>query len=317
MQVTVYSREDCAECRRVWDMLSQLAPSAGFSLREATSPEGAPSPCVRFDAPGSPFYSADGLTLEQFTTYLDDARSLARTEGGGNAENREAEAGARAARRAGAPPTAEYERAHPWRSFLWRHRVGGVITALTLFLGLAWIAPLASVLGFGSEIYQAINGAYRIVCDQIPQRSPELGGLPVSLCWRCTAIYGASLLFGIIYTIGRDRKVAWLAWLTRPISPTMLLLYVLPLIVDGTSHAAGWRSTILDAGSSDFWVSWGVFSADWWLRIVTATTAAVGAVKFLCPRLDKLGSVYERLYEARAVPPVKRTLSRVVGKRIA
>jgi hypothetical protein len=27
--------------------------------------------------------------------------------------------------------------------------------------------------------------------------------------------------------------------------------------------------------------------------------ATIGAVKFLCPRLDKLGSVYEQLYRAR------------------
>ena len=30
-----------------------------------------------------------------------------------------------------------------------------------------------------------------------------------------------------------------------------------------------------------------------------ATLATIGAVKFLCPRLDKLGFAYERLYRAR------------------
>lgn len=294
MKVTLYTRESCVECRRVWDMLAKLAPAEGITLQESPSPDGAPSPCIRFGAPGNPFYRAENLTVEQLKSYLDDARRLV--------QERDAVAAQSPVRRAGAPPTAQFERAHPIRSFLWRHRVGGVVSAISLYLGLAWLAPLTVLLGLGNGIYNAIHSAYRIFCDQIPERSASIGGLPVSLCWRCTAIFAGSLLFGALYTVGRDRKLGWLDWLKRPISLPMLILYVLPLTLDGISHAAGWRSGISDAYSSDFWLSWSTFSADWWLRILTSALAAIGAVKFLCPRLDKLGIEYERLYRARRVP---------------
>ncbi len=296
MKVTLYTREGCAECTRVWTMLSEMASRRGFDLVEAASPEGAPVPCVRFDAPGSPFYSAEGLTEAQFSAYLDDAeRSLAKgvgTVGDGRA---------RPARRpAGTGPTPEHERAHPARSFMWRHRVGALIAGLSAFLGAAWVAPLTVSWGWGSGLYNGVHSVFRLVCDQLPERSAQLGGLPVCLCWRCTAIYGGSLLFGILFALARDHRVGWMEWLTRPASLAVMLLFGLPLILDGASHALGLRSGIADATSSDFWLSWQTFSADWWLRIITAMIATIGAVKFLCPRLDKLGSVYEQLYQARS-----------------
>jgi nitric oxide reductase large subunit len=123
------------------------------------------------------------------------------------------------------------------------------------------------------------------------------------LCWRCTAIYAGSLFFGILYTLGRDGKLGNLNmnWLTRPVSLAIMLLFGLPLILDGTSHALGLRTSIDYAQSSDFWLSWAPLSADWWLRVGTSLLATIGAVKFLCPRLDKMGGVYERLRAARMI----------------
>jgi len=189
--------------------------------------------------------------------------------------------------------------AHPVRSFMWRHRVGELIAGLSVFLGAAWVAPLTVSWGWGSGFYNGVHSVFRLVCDQVPERSAQLGGLPVCLCWRCTAIYGCSLLFGIIFALARDHHVSWMRWLTRPASLAVMLLFGLPLILDGASHALGLRSGIANATSTDFWLSWQAFSADWWLRIITAMIAAIGAVKFLCPRLDKLGYVYEQLYQAR------------------
>lgn len=298
MKVTVYTKEGCAECRRVWSMLASLSAAERFVLQEAPSPEGAPVPCVRFAAPGSPFYRADGLTVDQFTDYLEDARKL--LLGSGEAAD---SAGTQerivAPKRKGAAPTALFEAAHPVRSFMWRHRVGAIVSSLSVFLGLAWIAPLTPSWGWGNGFYSAVHSAYRLVCDQVPERSAQLGGLPVCLCWRCTAIYLGALLFGMIYTVGRDRKLPGLNWLLRPVSLPVMLLYGLPLILDGATHALGLRTGAVYAHSPDFWLSWEVFSADWWLRIATSLLATVGAVKFLCPRLDKLGSVYEQLYRAR------------------
>lgn len=296
LKVTLYTTEDSAECRRVWDMLAQLASSEHFELQEAPSPEGAPSPCVRFEAPGSPFYRAEGLTDARFREYLEHARGLQLLHAG---EDHKRGGATQRGNRSGSRLTASREAGHPVRSFLWRHRVGAIVVSLSAFLGLAYAAPLTPSWGWGTGFYDAVYSAYRLVCDQIPERSAQLGGLPVCLCWRCTAIYGGSLLFGMLYAVARDRGISWLNWLTRPVSLPVMLLYGLPLILDGASHALGWRPGLADAYSTDFWISWGVFSADWWLRIATALLATVGAVKFLCPRLDKIGFEYERLYKAR------------------
>jgi uncharacterized membrane protein len=250
---------------------------------------------VRFEAPGSPFYRAEGLTEAQFATYLDEAEQSVAGGAGVIKSGPLRPAG----RPAGTGPTPEYERAHPVRSFMWRHRVGALVGGLSAFLGAAWVAPLTVSWGWGSGFYNAVHSVYRLVCDQVPQRSAELGGLPVCLCWRCTAIYGGSLLFGILYTLARDHRVSWMQWLTRPVSLVVMLLFGLPLILDGATHALGLRTGISDATSPDFWLSWQAFSADWWLRILTAMIATIGAVKFLCPRLDKLGFAYEQIHRTR------------------
>ena len=294
MKVTLYTKPGCMESRRVWYLLEQLTTQHGFDLNEASSPEGAPAPCVRFDSPGSPFHNAEGLTKEQFLEYLEAARSPIL-----GSESAPRDKRTRSKKRAGSLPTASYEAAHPMRSFFWRHRVGGIIGALSGFVGLAWLAPLTSSWGWGNGFYDAVRRVYRLVCDQVPERSAQLGGLSVCLCWRCTAIYLGALLFGIWYTVGRDRRLDWMRWLVRPASLGVMLLYGLPLILDGATHALGFRPGISNAHSPDFWLSWEMFSADWWLRIGTALLATVGAVKFICPRLDKLGFAYEQLYRAR------------------
>src|SRR5437762_5094047 len=171
MKVTLYTREDCAECRQVWDMLAMLAAREDFDLREANSPKDAPAPCVRFEAPGSPFYCAEGLTESGFMEYFEDARRSLDAGDEGAATRR-----ARPPRRTGAPPTAEHEAQHPVRSFLWRHRVGALIASLSGFLGLGWAAPLTVSFGWGNGFYNAVHSAYRLVCDQVPERSAQLGG---------------------------------------------------------------------------------------------------------------------------------------------
>lgn len=312
MKVTLFTEAGENESRRVWELLEQLAPQHGFVLQEAASPEGAPAPCVKFDAPGSLFHNAQGVTEEQFLKYLDDARAMLA------APETSKEKGRKPARKAGSAPTAEFEAAHPIRSFFWRHRVGAIIGSLSAFVGLAWIAPLTPSWGWGTGFYDAVHRTYRLVCDQVTERSAEVGGFPVCLCWRCTAIYLGALLFGILYTIGRDRKLDFMQWLVRPVGLGVMLLYGLPLIIDGATHALGARPGIEYAHSPDFWLSWEAFSADWWLRIGTALIATVGAVKFLCPRLDKLGYVYERLHRERTRdqgPGIRDQELKVAGSR--
>ncbi len=295
MKVTLYTQQDSPECRRVWDLLSALAARDDFELSEAPSPIGAPAPCIRFSAPGAPFYPASGLTEPQFHSYLQEAHQALLPL------PRSATTNVKSARKPGSLPDTAYEQSHPVRSFLWRHRVGALVTGLSAFIGVAWVAPLTTAWGWGDGLYTAVHNVYRLVCDQIPERSAHLNGLPVCLCWRCTAIYTCCLVIGILYTLGRDDKLSSvnMKWLTRPVSLVVMLLFGLPLILDGASHAFGLRSGFAYAYSPDFWLSWMPLAADWWLRIGTSLLAAVGAVKFLCPRLDKVGEAYEHVRELR------------------
>ena len=276
-------------------MLSALSARDDFELHEVPSPEGAPAPCIRFSAPGAPFYPASGLTDPQFHSYLQEARHALLAGPVSTTAN------VKTARKPGSLPDPAYEQSHPVRSFLWRHRVGALVAGLSTFLGAGWVAPLTTTWGWGDGFYTAVHNVYQLVCDQIPERSAHLNDLPVCLCWRCTAIYAGSLIFGILYTLGRDRRLGSfnMKWLTRPVSLLIMLLFGLPLILDGASHAFGLRPGPSYAYSPDFWLSWLPLSVDWWLRIGTSLLAAVGAVKFLCPRLDKVGEVYERLRDLR------------------
>lgn len=297
IKVVLYTRPASGECLRVRQLLEKLAPSHNFELQEAPSPEGAPAPCVRFVVPGSPFHNAENITEAQFLEYLNEAKATLAppqaTTKGASARTTQPKP------KAGSLPTADFEASHPVRSYLWRHRVGAIIASLAGFVGLAYGAALAPALGWGTGFYDAIHRTYRLFCDQVPERSADIGGFPVCLCWRCTAIYLGALFFGIVYTVARDRKISPLGWLTRPVSIWIMLLFGLPLILDGASHALGWRSDISYANSGDFWLSWQTLSFDWWLRIGTALLATVAAVKFLCPRLDKLGYAYEKLHAMR------------------
>lgn len=300
MKVTLYTQQDSPECLRVWDMLSALSARDDFELHEAPSPEGAPAPCLRFSAPGAPFYPASGLTEPQFHSYLQEARDALLPDA------KSASTNVKPTRKPGSLPDSVYEQSHPIRSFLWRHRVGALVTSLSTFVGVAWVAPATTAWGWGDGFYNTVRNVYRLVCDQIPERSAHLNGLPVCLCWRCTAIYTGCLAFGILYALARDGKLGNLntKWLTRPVSLLIMLLFGLPLILDGASHALGLRSGFDYAYSTDFWLSWMPLSADWWLRIGTSLLAAVGAVKFLCPRLDKVGEAYERLLDLRTSQPL-------------
>jgi uncharacterized membrane protein len=179
------------------------------------------------------------------------------------------------------------------KRFLWEHRVGMIIGALTAFLGLAWVAPLLDTWGMKGA-YSAIFAAYRLVCLQTPDRSPSVGGHQCCLCWRCIAIYAGSLLFGVLYTLGRDGRLPHMRWLTQGVGLKGLIIFSLPAFADGLSHTLGLRAGPLYAHSPNFWLGWGEFQADWLLRMATALLATVGAVRFLCPRLDKIAERYTR-----------------------
>lgn len=313
MRVTIYTEPGSEECARVKALLQDIIcdwreheSGQPAELVEVAGPEGAPSPCVRLSSPGSPFFCAAGMDKSQLQSRLEEARAKELST--------KPTAQSKKPRKPATAPTPETVQARPIKAYLWRHRVGALVSTLSAFLGIAYIAPLLAAWGH-PKLYSTISQVYSLVCDQIPQRSASIDGHPPCLCWRCTAIYGGSLFFGIVYTVGRDHDIKWLRFLRRPVSLPIMLLFGLPLILDGFSHALGLRAGIDLATSPDFWLSWRTFSADWWLRILTSLLATVGAVKFMCPRLDRVGSLYEQATKALRARSKEVTAARVQALR--
>jgi uncharacterized membrane protein len=126
-----------------------------------------------------------------------------------------------------------------------------------LYVGLPVLAPV--LMSLGAEVpARMVYAIYRPLCNQLPQRSwflfgpqfaytlPELAewigsdvlagawaqdfvgngalGYKVALCERCTAIYGAIFLFGLLYVLGRRRvrSLRWWAYIGFGILPMMI-----------------------------------------------------------------------------------------------
>src|SRR5207253_8557877 len=110
------------------------------------------------------------------------------------------------------------------------------------------------------------------------ERAGSLLGYQVAFCYRNTALYGGAALFGAMYGLARDHNVSWLVWLKKPISWWWLVLFLLPIAIDGFSHMFGLRDPMMDATSTSsgmdptfgaFFVGSQAFSFNWWLRITT------------------------------------------------
>lgn len=139
-----------------------------------------------------------------------------------------------------------------------------------LYVGVPTLAAVLMYLGAEGPA-MAVHLIYRPQCNQLPQRSwflfgpkfaytlPELveragtGAVPgpladtfvgneavgykMALCQRCTAIYGAILLFGLFYALGRRRvrSLPWWAYVGFGLLPMLIdggyqfLSYVIPL----------------------------------------------------------------------------------------
>jgi len=144
-----------------------------------------------------------------------------------------------------------------------------------LYVGLPFLAPVLMHLG-AERPALVIHAIYRPLCHQLPQRSwflfgpqltyrlPELMeqidavpspqanafignealGYKVALCQRDTAIYGAILLFGLVYALLRRRwKVPPLPWWAY------ILLGLLPMAIDGSYQFLSYALSFLLPGS--------------------------------------------------------------------
>lgn len=87
------------------------------------------------------------------------------------------------------------------------------------------VAPLARTAGFPSAVPTSIYGVFSHVCHQFADRSFSLGGEPLAVCVRCTAIYFGFLLTLLVFPLVRslDNEAVPPRWvLLAAVSPMAL-----------------------------------------------------------------------------------------------
>lgn len=227
--------------------------------------------------------------------------------------------------------TASSRRADWMIAFCLRHGLILLLALLLVFTLLPFAAPLAMYVGWESE-GELLYRFYSLFCHQLPQRSwflfgpkltyslaelqqvnpglspPELRafvGTPAlgwKVAWsdRMVAFYTLTPVFGLAYVMMRwaGRQIAPLPW-------TVLLILLLPLVIDGGTHAI---NDVLTGGTSvggfrdtNQWLAWLTFDAfrefyvgdqfgtfNWWARLVTGSIAAWGVAFTVFPLIDQI-----------------------------
>jgi uncharacterized membrane protein len=188
------------------------------------------------------------------------------------------------------------DRAARW---IGRHWLRLLLIAMGTFVTIPWLAPVFAAFGWW-DVANPIYTAYALTCHQLPERAGYVFGYQVAFCYRNTALYAGVFIFGVLYGLGRDRGVSWLKWLTRPLPWWGLVLLEIPIFVDGITHTLGLRDTfdwMMDSSFGSFYIGSQPFSLNWWLRIITGLIAALGAVWFAFPRMQRATDESEALRE--------------------
>ena len=215
---------------------------------------------------------------------------------------------------------------------------------LGLYAGLPFLAPVFMKLGWDNAA-RVIYIIYSLLCHQLPQRSYFLFGpkltysLPViQSAWQNTL--DPIVLRQFIGNSGMGWKVAWSdrmvsmflsAWLfgllwwplrhrLRPLPWWGLVLFLLPMTLDGTSHlfsdlagiGQGFRDTNIwlaalthNAFLASFYAgdAWGSFNS--LMRLLTGILFGLGIIWFSFPYLHETFSQTERSLETK-INPIKQ-----------
>jgi uncharacterized membrane protein len=222
-----------------------------------------------------------------------------------------------AARTRGSPPLADR---------LSDHWLGVFLVVYGLWVSLPVLAPVFMHIGW-TEAGQGLYTVYSLFCHQLPERSFFLFGqkamyslAEIQSVWEITSnplilrrflgtiemgwkvawsdrmisFYGGIWLFAILWTLLR-RKI-------RPLPWWGLLLLVLPLVVDGTTHLVSdfagigqgfrdsnaWLAALTnDALSASFYVGDAGGSFNSLMRLITGLLAAAGIVWFGFPYVGR------------------------------
>jgi uncharacterized membrane protein len=210
-----------------------------------------------------------------------------------------------------------------------QHGLTVLLAILLPFVLLPFLAPVLMALGWstpGLFIYQM----YAPFCHQLPQRSwflfgekltytmneirqvypytdmwqlrtfigtPEMGW---KVAWsdRMISFYTMTPIFGLLYILRRHNQPS------KPFSLRLLLLTLLPIFLDGITHAlndllagtsgSGFRDTnawlafLTNQAYTSFYAGDHFGTFNWWLRLLTGLLAAWGLAAFILPWLDQL-----------------------------
>ncbi|HXF59984.1 MAG TPA: exosortase/archaeosortase family protein [Caldilineaceae bacterium] len=214
-------------------------------------------------------------------------------------------------------------------AWLLRHWLAWALAAMLPFTMAPFLAPVLMASGW-TDLGTAVYKFYALFCHQLPQRSwflfgpkltytleeitrvfpttdpwslrafsgtPELGW---KVAWsdRMISFYTMTPAFGLLYALLRRLRPI------RPVSWRVLLLALLPLVVDGTTHAlndllygvAGggfrdtnaWLAILTGNAFPGFYAGDHAGTFNWWLRLFSGLLAAWGVAFTLFPWLDQL-----------------------------
>jgi uncharacterized membrane protein len=209
---------------------------------------------------------------------------------------------------------------------------------LAIYIILPWLAPLAMQMGW-TTLGHAIYLGYATQCHQLPQRSLFLFGPQamyslndVQAAWQMTTnpmilrqfvgdsalgwkvawsdrmvyMYGSLLFFGLLYAPLRRR--------IRPLSFWIFALFLLPMAVDGLSHAISdlsgvgtgfrdhnaWLATLTgNSLPATFYAGDALGSFNSWMRFLSGLFFGLGVAWLALPRLDSSFAATAQQLEAR------------------
>ncbi|MEP6774903.1 MAG: DUF2085 domain-containing protein [Chloroflexota bacterium] len=293
MQITLYTKPDCADCDSVRETLQRLMDRYALAISEVSIAD----PGFEALQPGAedrlPILQAQGLGIGRLVSPITDTEIVTYLERAstGIAAAIIAPASTQPASDLAALPPELFrenalERAARWIGTRW---VRLATIGLGIFVILPWLAPLFAAAGWWA-LADPIYTVYAFQCHQLPERSAHICGYEVGQCWRCNALYGGTFIFALLYGRARSTNSKRLQWLTKPLSPWLYVLLLLPIAIDGLTHMFGWRDTIdpsTPATFGSFLVGSQEFSLNWILRILTGLIAAVATVAFGFPRMQK------------------------------
>ena len=281
MRVTVYTKPGCHLCDEVLHLVDKMTPRYGIELTEVNILDDMATyeqykdiiPVVEVTEARVGRLVAP-ITEGEMSAYFDMARGVVAS---------------RSATGYGSVlPVREtaFDRLAKWIGKRWLRLV---CVVMGIFVGIPWLAPVFASLGWW-DLANPIYTAYALTCHQLPERAGSVFGYQVAFCYRNTALYGGIALFGVLYGLARDRRGGPLPFLRRQLPWWGLVLLLLPMSVDGVTHMLGLRDGLdwtMDASFGSFYIGSQPFSLNWWLRVSTGLLAAMGAVWFAFPRMQK------------------------------